>query len=137
MPGLHILQCILNAAFQPVCGLRIAVDFSVHLPKLHAMVCEQSGNSRVGLQGIFRGHTFVESALHVVLVLIRSSGYSVLLDPYWLEELLRGLRWSFLLIQRSDWKAMFVQSQTNQRREDFLASMQTCERSCRLHLAWI
>ena len=38
MPGLRILQCILNAAFQPVCGLRIAVDFSAHLPKLQRCI---------------------------------------------------------------------------------------------------
>lgn len=41
MPG---LQCILNAAFQLVCGLRIAVDFSAQLPKFqHCIVSEQGG----------------------------------------------------------------------------------------------
>jgi len=43
MPGLHILQCILNAGFQPVCGLRIAANVSAHLPKLQpCIVSEQS-----------------------------------------------------------------------------------------------
>ena len=34
---------MLNAAFQPVCGMRIAVDISAHLPKLQrCIVSEQS-----------------------------------------------------------------------------------------------
>ena len=48
---------------------------------------------------------------------IRSSGYLVLLNPYWLEKLLNP-KYSFLLTHHIDWKAMFfaVTDKSKQRR---------------------